>query len=230
MTYDDLIAEIARRLEWTYEKTSGIIKTIIEVVGTELKMNNPVVIDDFGTLKTDIQPEYIRVNQETKERLLIPPAIEVIFEVLFENNDEDSLFHVGFVPDEALYNDLNSAFSQFEPTPLDEDVQFPGILEIIVRDFEEESDITGLPPLPKENMDEEELLELPILQEEQNDLLEEGACMEADPITPFFPKSSSCLREGPRNNKRKLSVWIPIAGGIAIIMASLFFFKEDGGK
>ncbi len=204
MTHRDFIAEVAKRLEWPEEKISGVIETILEVVSTELKMNSPVIIDDFGTLKIDIQPEYILVNPETKERYLMPPAVEVIFEVPSQENGENLSF-VDFTLDEILYNEVNSSFSHFEPTPLDEDVGFPGIPEIVFGEQEAENEIA----------------EPPLSQEEQNALPEEISSVEP-------PHSRSHRRM--RSNKRTSPVWIPIAGGIAIVVASLFFFKGDRNR
>lgn len=233
MTYEDFIAEVARRLEWPDEKTSGIIETILEVVSAELKMNKSVILDNFGTLKTDIQPEYILVNPETKERHLMPPAVEIVFEAFSQENGENSLSYAGFTPDETLYNEVNSSFSQFEPTPLNEGVQFPGIPEIVVGEQETEDEIP----------------ESSLSREEQNVLPEEISHPEPEVETPFVPKESQRIvasvevtepdknpeqsppryrsHRGLRNNKRTSSVWIPIAGGIAIVVASLFFFKGD---
>lgn len=223
MTHEDFIAEVAKRLEWPEEKTAGIIEAILEVVSTELKMNNPVVIDDFGTLKTDIQPEYILLDPETKERYLMPPSIEVVFEALFQENEETPLLRTGFTPDEALYNDVNSSFTQFEPTPLNEGVQFPGIPEIIAEEPEEER----------------EVLEYPYPQEEETLLSEHRSQPGESPETGIpvkeveseeSPPRYRSSRRGLRRNKRTSSVWIPIAGGIAIVVASLFFFKGDGDR
>ena len=240
MTHKDFIAEVARRLKWTDEKTSGIIETIIEVVSIELKMNNPVAIDDFGTLKTDIQPEYILVNPETKERLLMPPAVEIIFEAFSQENDESLLSYAGFTPDEVFYNEVNNSFSQFEPTPLNEDSQFPGIPEIVAGDFEEESDVIELPDLPEES-DVIELPDLPgesVVEDETPEVPPEKIQYEKiphqefpTPLTPVFPPGPrSRSRRERRSNKRVSSVWIPIAGGVAIVVASLFFFKGDRNR
>lgn len=126
-----MIAEVAKCLEWTEEKTAGIIDVIRDVIGAELKMNNPVAIDEFGTLKAEVYPEYILVIPETKERFLMPPSVEVVFNSLFRVDYANPLLIADFTVDDLLYNELNSSFSQFEPTLLNEGVQFPGVTEII---------------------------------------------------------------------------------------------------
>ena len=242
MTHEEFIVEVAKRLGWAEEKTSGIVGTIIDVVSTELKMNNPVIIDHFGTLKTDIQSEYILVNPETKERHLMPPAVEIIFDVLSLENGEDSLPDAGFIPDEVLYNEVNSAFSQFEPTLLNEGVQFSGIFEIVDGGQEEETGIE-IPELSHLE-DEQILLSEDIFQSEpqlEPELEVEGPFMSDEPVEKeLIPQIQSADVElSPpryrshrkmRHNKKIPSVWIPIAGGVAIVVAALFFFKGDGNR
>ncbi|RNC66967.1 HU family DNA-binding protein [Proteiniphilum sp. X52] len=233
MTHEDFIAEVARRLEWPEEKISGVIETILEVVSTELKMNNPVILDDFGSLKTDIQPEYILVNPETKERHLMPPAVEIVFEAFFHENGENTLFYAGFTPDETLYDEVNSSFSQFEPTPLNEGVEFPGILEIVVGEQETDDKIPESSlsreeqnVLPGEISHPELEVETPVVPNESQRRIASVEVTEPDKSPEQSPPRYRSHR-GLRNNKRTSSVWIPIAGGIAIVVASLFFSKGN---
>jgi nucleoid DNA-binding protein len=225
MIHEDFITEVAGILEWTEEQTAGVIETILEVVTAELKMNNPVVIDDFGTLKTDIQPEYIRVNPETKERHLMPPAIEVVFEASFQEDKGGSLF----TPDEALYDELNSSFSQFEPTPLNEGVQFPGIPEIVAGEPEQPETAGQAEPVEQTEFAEQaDLVEYQTTTETvQTPDQTESSGQAATEESPPRDRSS---RRGLGSNKKISPVWIPIAGGIAIIVASLFFFKGERGR
>ncbi|WP_298646116.1 HU family DNA-binding protein [uncultured Proteiniphilum sp.] len=258
MTHDDLIAEVAKRLEWPEEKVTGLIETILEVVSTELKMNNAVVIDDFGTLKTGIQPEYILVNPKTKERHLMPPAVEVVFEALCELDENDPARYCDFTPDEGLYNDMNNSFSQFEPTLLNESVQFPDIPEIVAGEPEEESRTPEYQHPQEEESYSPGHTSPPEASPESGIPAEiewegfEAVAEESEPAVPpeitgplefavqtkstgrtalagmkESPPQYRSSRRGARSNKRTSPVWIPIAGGIAIIVASLFFFKGD---
>lgn len=231
MTHKDFITKVAEQLEWPEEKISGFMETFIEAVSAELKMNNPVVMEGFGTLKTDIRPEYILLDQETNERYLMPPDVEIIFDALPQENEENMLSHAGFTPDEALYNEVNSSFSQFEPTRLNEDAHFPGIPEIVAGNFEEETDTADLPDTVVSSVSSVSS-DLPGL----SDLPEESVTGDAPEVLhekiqhPVFPpgsRSRSRSRRELRSNKRTSSVWIPIAGGVAIVVASLFFFKGN---
>lgn len=277
MTHEELILTVAKRLEWTEERTAGVVEAILEVIATELKMNNPVAIDDFGTLKTDFCPEYILANPETKERFLMPPSVEVILNSPFEVDKENPFFVADFTADEILYNELNSSFSQFEPTLLNEGVQFPGVTEIIAEEEEEEeNEVLGPKPeeektvhLESDNQEkkENEVLENPTLQENEifsSEFLNQTENVNEEPeyvqpqeeeilsldisLQQEDSQSVEELREQPdipdnrqlssrsrsgrrlRSEKKITPVWIPIAGGIAIIVASLFFFKGAGKR
>lgn len=235
MTHDDFITEVARRLEWPEEKMTGIIGTILEAVSAELKLNNPVLIEGFGTLKTDIQSEYILVNPETKERHLMPPSVKVAFEPLSDEKEDVSV-HVDFIPDESLYKELNIAFMQFEPTLLNDGVQLSGVSEIIAGEPEEHLEVEGYPEEDLEGEEDREVdtgpeaeVEMKTESETESEVEVEETIVElAEPVrqkeSPHLNRSS---RRELRSNKRTASVWIPIAGGIAIIVASLFFFKGE---
>ncbi len=236
MTHNDFITEVARQLGWTEDKTSKIIDTFLEIVRDELKMNNPVVFDDFAVLNTDIQPEYIRVDREKNERYLIPPTVTVVLETIFPESEEDVLPLVDFVPDENLYNEINGSFSQFEPTLLNEDMQFPGISEIIVGELETDEESAKLQySQKKESLLSEYIYEL--IKEEDTKVLEssgqktlvEGSIIKKKIETTEFPPPKHSPRRLLRNRKTS-PIWIPIAGGIVIIMASLFFFKGNKNK
>lgn len=233
MTHEDFIAEVARRLEWTEEKVAGAIETILEVMSAELKMNNSVVIDDFGTLRTDIQPEYVLVDQEAQTRFLMPPAVEIVLEGFSPENEENSSPRVGFTADEVLYNEINNVFSQFEPTPLNEGVEFPGIPEVIFGKAEVESNASDYPQeeisYPSEHpisLPEEEPERLKKEPEKSEEELEKQELT----VEKLVEEPRYRSRQTFRRNKKILSVWVPIAGGIAIVVASLFFFKEDGSR
>ncbi|ULB34445.1 MULTISPECIES: HU family DNA-binding protein [Proteiniphilum] len=132
MTNEDLIAKIAQRLDWTDIAVSEVLDAVIDVVKAELLESNRIIIDDFGVFFTRIQSEYILVDSETNDRYLIPPVVEVDFEMLSLKTEEEILpFELIFTPDVALNEAVNISFSHFEPTLLNEGVDLPGIQVVI---------------------------------------------------------------------------------------------------
>lgn len=273
-----MINIVAGQIDRSYDETAGIINTIVELLSTELKSNNAVDLEDFGVLKTDIQPEYILVDSETKERYLMPPSVEVFV----ESNSQDSgseVFHTGFDVDDALYREINSAFSQFEPTLLGEGVNFPDIPQFVDEEDNEDPVLEEIVASNDDRVEEEESIrqvvvaatetELPELVATVTELQQQDPLQEQEPLEQqeplelreslelpetleqeeFLEPKEPLLREAPllqqeskidesphhfrresRSRQRRSPVWIPIAGGVAIVVASLFFFKRTSAK
>jgi nucleoid DNA-binding protein len=137
MTHEELITTVSRQLDWPESQTTRLLGTLTALLKEKLLENLPVSIDDFGIFSTCLRPEFISLNPETKERYLIPPAIEVVFEHAAYLADPD-LPQISFEPEESLRESVNSSFACFEPTRINEGVQFPDIPEIIAEEYREE--------------------------------------------------------------------------------------------
>lgn len=146
MTNEDLIAKIAQRLDWTDIAVSEVLDAVIDVIKAELLESNRIIIDDFGVFFTRIQSEYILVDSETNDRYLIPPVVEVDFEMLSLKTEEEILpFELIFTPDVALNEAVNISFSHFEPTLLNEGVELPGIQVVIPVDEDDDLEENDVP-------------------------------------------------------------------------------------
>ncbi len=244
MTNEDLIAKLAQRLEWTETAVSQSLDAVISALKAELAENNPVIIDGFGKFSTHKQSEYILRDRETNERYLMPPAVEVVFESLTEKTEEESsTFNLFFTPDEVLNKSVNSPFTNFEPTLLNEGVEFPGIQEVIAGEDEEVE--PGKPgEVETAEISEETRTSAPteISDESAEILPDEVSASESldfpeiipagKPVTPHI-SDTPCVRDDryrrpdhKRTKRKKTSaVWIPIMGGVAIALAGLFFFR-----
>lgn len=210
MTYEELITTVSRKLDWPESQTAMLLGNLTALLKEKLLENLPVSIDDFGIFNTSMRPEFISLNPATKERYLIPPAVEVVFEHAAYLADPD-LPQIGFEPEESLRESVNSSFACFEPTLINEGVQFPDIPEII----------------------EEEYLEEEIAEEPEkinNHALSEKT--DRSPVPEQFEETEISVRddqyhrsENKRAKRKKTSaVWIPIISGVAIVLAGLFFF------
>lgn len=151
MTQQELLGIVAEKIQSSVEKTTDILEVILIILSEELVQNGAVYIDDFGVFKTQKRSEYVSLNSETGERILIPPAVEIVFEpslnvsieaeqydadttntnadsdsdnIVKEDNSSKVLF---FEPDLSLRNSVNSAFVNFEPTVLNEGIELTGI-------------------------------------------------------------------------------------------------------
>lgn len=267
MTREDLISRLSERLGWAEPSTAKALEALIDTVVEELLAGNRVDISGFGLFQTRKQSEYILVDRETNERYLMPPSLEVVFEAAGVASDPALTSNIPrFIPDESLEKEVNSSFALFEPTLLNEGVQFPGMVEVYTDQLVEEGE--ALDPeeeeaeLPRVEPVEEKILipgepaveEVPSAVEEVPEELEtfpaekiedeigkepplEEPSVEEPPAEELpmeepreepekNPQPAPALR-GPvrRRPKKKSPVWIPVAGGVAIALAVLFFFN-----
>lgn len=79
MTHNELVVELAGRLNWTTDKLQDTLKESVEIIKNELLTGNTVSIRDFGVLNTKLISEYISLDSETNERFLVPPRVDIAF-------------------------------------------------------------------------------------------------------------------------------------------------------
>jgi len=168
-------------------------------------------------------------------------------------NGDVHQFRIGFTPSESLQKSVNSYFAHFEPTLLNEGVTFSE-LPVVTLGEEKKDDFSDnivmraittptIEPLQEEPVTEED----PIVEE---------ASLSADPTEAFEPPAAA-VPEPPRESapnplaeslqhmpdssghrpierrrrdktaRRSSSIWIPIIGGVAIVIAGLFFLHRD---
>lgn len=232
MTYEELITTVSRKLDWPESQTARLLGNLTALLKEKLLENLPVSIDDFGIFNTCLRPEFISRNPETKERYLIPPAIEVVFEHAAYLADPD-LPQISFEPEESFRESVNSSFACFEPTLINEGVQFPDIPEIIAGEYREE-EISEEP----EEIDNHEISEktdiLPVPEVlEEMEITEELKAFN-EPVQHItntqYVRDDRYHRPDHKRTKRKKTsaVWIPIMGGVAIVLAGLFFGTSAG--
>jgi nucleoid DNA-binding protein len=210
MTQKELIGKLANKLQWDESNSSDFLETISNILNEQLSENNIISIDNFGTFSTQKYQEYILVDSETGERYLMPPEVVVLFEPytgdVFEPVDHS--FNISFEADDSLKGKINSAFQNFEPTLINEGVEFPGIQVVssqqpkteIAIPVEPIADAEPTPPVETKVVGDKENLSKPVLQ------------------TDIDLRQKSSSRKSSR-------VLIPVLGGVAIVMATLFFFN-----
>lgn len=140
MTREDLISYLSEHLVWPESDTTKAVEAFLDTIVEELMAGNRVDIGGFGLFQARKHSEYILVDGETNERYLMPPSLEIIFEAAMVTSDHVSAQDVMlFFPDESLEKEANSPFALFEPTLINEEVQFPGILEVYADERKDEN-------------------------------------------------------------------------------------------
>lgn len=79
MTNQELIATLAKRLDWTQKQTSDVLDGLVALMGTRLEEGDIVNIQGFGQFESKKKNERISVNPVTKQRFLVPPKITLSF-------------------------------------------------------------------------------------------------------------------------------------------------------
>lgn len=79
MTNQELIAALAKRLEWTQKQTAEVLETTVSIMRSNLEDHNSINIQGFGLFETKKKSERISVNPVSKQRFLIPPKISLAF-------------------------------------------------------------------------------------------------------------------------------------------------------
>lgn len=220
MTYEELIETVSRKIDWPESQTEMLLGTLTALLKETLLENLSVSIDDFGIFNTCMRPEFISFNPETKEKYLMPPAIEVLFEHAAYLAEPD-LPQICFEPDESLRESVNSSFACFEPTLINDGVEFPDIPVIIAEKYMEDdiSEKTDTLPVP-------ELFEEMKIPEEQK-VFEEPVQRISN--TQYERDDRHHRPDHKRTKRKKTSaVWIPIMSGVAIVLAGLFFGASSG--
>ena len=79
MTNLELIATLAKRLNWTQRQTSEMLESTVSAINEQLQKETAVNILGLGLFETKKKGERISVNPVSKQRYLVPPKIAIAF-------------------------------------------------------------------------------------------------------------------------------------------------------
>lgn len=209
--------------------------------------------EDAGRLLS----EWITLVRESilrEESIEIPHVGTFQCKSLSETGGDEERFLITFIPSELLRRGVNSYFAHFEPTLLNEGITFDAlpVVKMGEENIAESSDnvIVRASATPTPHTAEQESLPeaLPEPEEAPNPPAPEQPLVTAEPVEPEPPQVSASnplsesLRDLPddairqrvversrrtKRGRKSTSVWVPIIGGVAIVVAGLFFFNRD---
>lgn len=219
-----------------------------------LKKKRPEISDeDAGRL----QSEWLALVRESilrDENIEIPHVGTFQCKPLSETSHDEERFLITFIPSELLRRGVNSYFAHFEPTLLNEGITFDAlpVVKMGEENIAESSDNVivraSTTPTPQTAEQESPTEELPEPEEAPNPPAPEQPLVTAEPVEPEPPQVSASnplsesLRDLPddairqrvversrrtKRGQKSTSVWVPIIGGVAIVVAGLFFFNRD---
>lgn len=79
MTNLELIAALAKRLDWTQKHTTEILDAAVSLITENLEDGKSLNIQGFGLFEAKKKGERVSVNPVSKQRFLVPPKITVAF-------------------------------------------------------------------------------------------------------------------------------------------------------
>ena len=231
----------AKNEKITQEEATLFLKSWIHVITDALVEKRQVEVNGFGTFDFS----------QVRER-------ETAAQIEAGNEEVAYYYKIGFTPHETLRNSVNIFFSNFEPSLLNEGVTFDTLPEVVAgeKDAEEYiyNHIQKMIPLHKPQVGEIaipaaveiQVVEIPVIDTpaaERSETVfpptdipstETRSNVLSESLHHISPQptltDTSTFRQRVRKRGRKHPVWVPILGGMAIIVAALFFFRETHGK
>lgn len=226
---------------------------LAHIVSLLRKKHPEIGEEDAGRLLS----EWITLVRESilrEESIEIPHVGTFQCKSLSETGGDEKRFLIDFTPSDKLRRGANSYFAHFEPTLLNEGVTFNElpVVKMGEENIAESSDNVivraSTTPTPQTAEQESPTEELPEPEEAPSPSEPELPHLPSEPVEPDPPQESASnplsesLRDLPddairqrvversrkvKRGQKRSSIWVPIIGGVAIVVAGLFFFNRD---
>lgn len=79
MNNKEFIAELSRRSGYNLKETSTLVTALVSEMAVQLGDDNQVNIQGFGVFDVKKKVEHVVVNPSTRQRMLVPPKMEIKF-------------------------------------------------------------------------------------------------------------------------------------------------------
>lgn len=79
MNNKEFTFELSQRLGYTFKDTSELMTSLLSDMTRQLEEGNVISIHGFGTFEVKKKAERISVNPTTKQRLLVPPKLALVY-------------------------------------------------------------------------------------------------------------------------------------------------------
>lgn len=225
---------------------------LAHIVSLLRKKHPEIGEEDAGRLYS----EWITLVRESilrEESIEIPHVGTFQCKPLSETGGDEKRFLIDFTPLEKLRRGVNNYFAHFEPTPLNEGVTFNElpIVKMGEEQLVESNDNLLVRPLATPTVQIAEQVSateaLPEVEEVPSPPEPDVPLEPSEPVDPDPPQKNDSnelaesLRQQPdttrqrvversrkiKRGQKRISIWVPIIGGVAIVVAGLFFFNRD---
>ena len=79
MNNQELIAELSRRTGRNAKETGTLVTALVSEIAIQLAEENSINIQGFGVFDVKKKLERVTVNPSTRQRMLVPPRMEIKF-------------------------------------------------------------------------------------------------------------------------------------------------------
>lgn len=79
MNNKEFTAELSRRLDYGLKETNSLVTALISEIANQLGEDNQINLQGFGVFETRKKMERVVVNPSTRQKMLVPPKIEIKF-------------------------------------------------------------------------------------------------------------------------------------------------------
>ena len=79
MNNKELIAELSRRTGRNVKETSTLVTALVSEIAIQLAEENSINVQGFGVFDVKKKLERVTVNPSTRQRMLVPPRMEIKF-------------------------------------------------------------------------------------------------------------------------------------------------------
>ena len=225
---------------------------LAHIVSLLRKKHPEIGEEDAGRLLS----EWITLVRESilrEESIEIPHVGTFQCKSLSETGGDEKRFLIDFTPSDKLRRGANSYFAHFEPTLLNEGVTFNElpVVKMGEEQLVESNDNLLVRPLATPTVQIAEQVSateaLPEVEEVPSPPEPDVPLEPSEPVDPDPPQKNDSnelaesLRQQPdttrqrvversrkvKRGQKRSSIWVPIIGGVAIVVAGLFFFNRD---
>ena len=225
---------------------------LAHIVSLLRKKHPEIGEEDAGRLLS----EWITLVRESilrEESIEIPHVGTFQCKSLSETGGDEKRFLIDFTPSDKLRRGANSYFAHFEPTLLNEGVTFNElpVVKMGEEQLVESNDNLLVRPLATPTVQIAEQVSateaLPEVKVTPGPVEPDVPKELSEPVDPDPPQKNvtnelaESLRQQPdttrqrvversrkvKRGQKRSSIWVPIIGGVAIVVAGLFFFNRD---
>ena len=79
MNNKEFTAELSRKIDRNLKETSTLMTALVSEIAQQLGNDNQINVQGFGVFDVKKKVEHVVINPSTRQRMLVPPKMEIKF-------------------------------------------------------------------------------------------------------------------------------------------------------